>query len=75
MANLLGRDAAVSHSRTPAIMSDAAHSVLVRAPGACSGNFFIADEALPRWGTTRLADHRAAPGAGRLRPGGAPAAP
>lgn len=68
MANLLGRDAAVSHSRTPAIMSDAAHSVLVRDPGECSGNFFIDDEVLAREGITDLEGYRAAPGTGRLEP-------
>ncbi|MEZ5963802.1 MAG: NAD(P)-dependent oxidoreductase [Planctomycetota bacterium] len=38
--------------RTPEIMADAAHAILVRDARACSGNFFIDDDVLRADGTT-----------------------
>ena len=50
--NLLGGDAAVSRTRTPDIMADAAHAILTRDSRACTGNFFIDEEVLRAEGVT-----------------------
>jgi len=39
--NLLGGDAVAKMSRSPEILADAAHAVLVRDSQTCTGNFFI----------------------------------
>ena len=44
--NLLGGEDALKHCRKPEIMADAAHAILVRSPGECTGNFFIDEEVL-----------------------------
>ena len=41
-----------SHSRTPAIMADAAYEILVRPSRECTGNFFIDDDVLEEAGVT-----------------------
>ena len=43
---MLGGDAMIKHSRTPEIMADAAHAILVRPHAQCTGNFFIDDAVL-----------------------------
>ena len=58
--NLLGGDEAMARSRTPEIMGDAAHAVLVRDPRSCSGNTFIDDEVLAEAGITDLDGYAAA---------------
>jgi citronellol/citronellal dehydrogenase len=50
--NLLGGDAAVSRTRTPDIMADAAHAILTRDSRACTGNFFIDEDVLRAEGVT-----------------------
>ena len=45
--NLLGGDSVAKMSRTPDILSDAAHVILTRDAKACTGNFFV-DEVLLR---------------------------
>jgi citronellol/citronellal dehydrogenase len=52
--NLLGGDATMARARTPEIMSDAAHAILVRDPGDATGRCFIDDEALAEAGITDL---------------------
>jgi citronellol/citronellal dehydrogenase len=52
--NLLGGDEAMRRARTPEIMGDAAHAVLVRDPRSCTGNAFMDDEVLAEAGTTDL---------------------
>ncbi len=52
--NLLGGDAAMAASRTPEIMGDAAHAILVQDPSRCTGNTFIDDEVLADAGITDL---------------------
>src|ERR671919_408170 len=52
--NLLGGEAAMARSRTPEIMGDAAHAILVRDPRSCNGNTFIDDEVLAEAGVTDL---------------------
>jgi citronellol/citronellal dehydrogenase len=60
--NLLGGDEAMSRARTPEILADAAHAILVRDPGSTTGNTFIDDEVLAEAGITDL-DGYAAEGA------------
>lgn len=52
--NLLGGDEVVAHARKPEIMADAAHAILTRDSGSCTGNFFIDDEVLRAEGVTDL---------------------
>ena len=66
VANLLGGERTVASSRTTAIMSDAAHAVLVRDPRTCTGQFFLDEEVLAQEGVTDLDRYRAVPGCGPL---------
>jgi citronellol/citronellal dehydrogenase len=52
--NLLGGDEAMRRARTPEIVADAAHAILVRDPRSCTGNAFIDDEVLAEAGITDL---------------------
>ena len=52
--NLLGGDEAMTKSRSPQIVADAAHAILVRDPRECTGNFFIDEEVLREEGVTDL---------------------
>lgn len=56
--NLLGGDASMAGARTPEIVADAAHAILVRPARECSGNTFIDDEVLREAGVTDLAQYR-----------------
>jgi citronellol/citronellal dehydrogenase len=58
--NLLGGDEAMARSRTPEIMADAAHAILVRDPLATTGNMFIDDEVLAEAGVTDMSSYAAA---------------
>lgn len=66
VANLLGGDQALAVSRTPAIMADAAHAVLVRDPRTVTGQFLIDEQVLAEQGVTDLEHYRAVPGGGPL---------
>ena len=55
----LGGDAMARMSRTPDIMADAAHAILVRPARACTGNFFIDEEVLGEAGVTDLTPYAA----------------
>jgi citronellol/citronellal dehydrogenase len=57
--NLLGGDEAIARARTPEIVGDAAHAILVRDPRSCTGNAFIDDEVLAEAGVTDLARYSA----------------
>jgi citronellol/citronellal dehydrogenase len=52
--NLLGGDEAMARARTPEILADAAHAILVRDPRTTTGNTFIDDEVLAEEGITDL---------------------
>ena len=65
--NLLGGDAAMKGSRSPAIMADAAHAIFARPSRSCTGNFFVDDEVLAAEGVTDLAKYAMVPDA-RLIP-------
>jgi citronellol/citronellal dehydrogenase len=58
--NLLGGDEAMRRARTPEIVGDAAHAILLRDPRACTGNVFIDDEVLAEAGITDLDRYTAA---------------
>jgi citronellol/citronellal dehydrogenase len=60
--NLLGGDELTRRSRTPEIMGDAAHAILVRDPREVTGRCFIDDEALAEASITDL-DRYSEPGA------------
>jgi citronellol/citronellal dehydrogenase len=57
--NLLGGDEAMARARTPEIVGDAAHAILVRDPRECSGNAFIDDEVLAEAGVDDLSGYSA----------------
>ncbi len=61
--NLLGGEAMMAASRTPAIMADAAHWVLTQPSRETTGNFFIDDEVMARAGVTDLEQYAVTPGA------------
>jgi citronellol/citronellal dehydrogenase len=58
--NLLGGDEAMRRARTPEVVADAAHAILVRDPRSCTGNAFIDDEVLAEAGITDLDRYAAA---------------
>jgi len=60
--NLLGGDAAMKGSRSPAIMGDAAYAIFNRPSRECTGNFFIDDEVLKAEGKTNLDEYAMVPG-------------
>ena len=64
--NLLGGEEAMAQSRTPEILADAAHAILVRPSRECTGNFFIDEEVLAEEGVTDLDRYRADPEGGEL---------
>ncbi|MGO9975416.1 MAG: SDR family oxidoreductase [Solirubrobacteraceae bacterium] len=60
--NLLGGEAAMAKSRTPAIMGDAAHAILARAPMEQTGQQLIDDDVLARIGVTDLSPYQTGDG-------------
>jgi citronellol/citronellal dehydrogenase len=61
--NLLGGDDTMKGSRTPEIMADAAHVILTRPSGECTGNFFVDDDVLRSVGVTDLSKYATDPNA------------
>jgi citronellol/citronellal dehydrogenase len=59
--NLLGGDEVVNRSRTPEIMSDAAHWILTQ-DKTVTGNFFIDDDVLRKAGVTDFDKYSVVPG-------------
>ncbi len=49
-------------ARKPQIMADAAHAILTREAGGCTGNFFIDDEVLAEAGVKELGQYAVTPG-------------
>ena len=64
--NLLGGEEAIRGSRSPEIVADAAHAILVAPSAAATGRFFIDDEVLASVGVTDLDRYAVAPGAALL---------
>ena len=56
--NLLGGDEAVAAARTPEIVADAAHAILVRDARECTGNTFIDEDVLREEGVTDFGRYR-----------------
>lgn len=65
--NLLGGEEMARRSRKPAIVADAAHTVLVRDARSCTGNFFIDEEVLREEGVEDLGSYAIDPDAGLQR--------
>ncbi|HEY5853991.1 MAG TPA: NAD(P)-dependent oxidoreductase [Aldersonia sp.] len=65
--NLLGGDAMIANSRTPAIYADAAYLVLTSDARKTTGNFFIDDDVLAAHGITDLDKYRVVPGDSELQ--------
>ncbi|PXY36782.1 SDR family oxidoreductase [Prauserella flavalba] len=62
IANLLGGEESVARARTPGIVADAAHAILVRDSRTCTGNFFLDEDVLVEEGVTDLERYRAGDG-------------
>jgi citronellol/citronellal dehydrogenase len=58
---MLGGVVAPENCRTPEIMADAAHEILIRDSRSCSGNFFIDDEVLAEAGICDFDRYRVDP--------------
>ncbi|MFI4865884.1 MAG: SDR family oxidoreductase [Steroidobacterales bacterium] len=66
--NLLGGEEAISRSRTPQIVADAAHAILIRNSREFTGRHCIDEEVLLDTGVTDLERYRTLPGTGALLP-------
>jgi len=60
--NLLGGAETARHARTPEIVADAAHAILVRDARSCTGHCFIDEEVLREGGVTDFSRYAAEPG-------------
>lgn len=56
--NIMGGDEAMKRARSPQIMADAAHAILLRDSRATSGNFYIDDEVLAEEGIDDLSPYQ-----------------
>jgi citronellol/citronellal dehydrogenase len=65
--NLLGGEDMCARSRKPEIVANAAHAILTRPAGECSGNYFVDEEVLAAEGVTDLDAYAVNPG-GPLQP-------
>ena len=61
--NLLGGDALMQMSRTPAIVADAAYHILKQPASQCTGNFFLDEEVLEKEGITDFSAYSVQPDA------------
>jgi citronellol/citronellal dehydrogenase len=68
VANLLGGEDAISRSRTPAIVADAAHAILTSNSREFTGRHCIDDDVLRAAGVSDFERYRTAPGTGALLP-------
>jgi citronellol/citronellal dehydrogenase len=66
--NLLGGEAAISRSRTPQIVADAAHVILTSSSREFTGRHCIDEQVLLGAGVTDFEGYRTVPGAGALAP-------
>src|SRR5579872_5956680 len=60
--NLLGGADAVKRCRTPEIVADAAHAILSRPSGQCTGNFFLDEDVLKAEGVRDFSRYAVMPG-------------
>jgi citronellol/citronellal dehydrogenase len=61
--NLLGGEDAIRGCRTPEIMADSAHAILIRPSRSCTGRFFIDEDVLREDGVTDLDKYAVDPAA------------
>lgn len=61
--NLLGGDEMVRRSRMPAIVADAAYHILSQKPAEATGQFYIDEEVLERYGVTDFSGYAVDPNA------------
>jgi citronellol/citronellal dehydrogenase len=61
--NLLGGDALINMSRTPAIVADAAYAILTKPAATCTGNTFIDEDVLRNEAVTDFDVYAVKPGA------------
>jgi citronellol/citronellal dehydrogenase len=66
--NLLGGEAAMAGSRTPALVADAAHAVLSRPAAQCTGNAYVCEDVLAEEGVTDLEPYAFVPGTTQFLP-------
>jgi citronellol/citronellal dehydrogenase len=59
---MLGGQIRPEQCRTPAILADAAHAILTRDSGSCTGNFFIDEDILAQEGISDLERYAVQPG-------------
>jgi citronellol/citronellal dehydrogenase len=59
---MLGDAVSPNHCRTPEIVADAAHAILTRDSRACTGRFFLDEEALAEEGITDFGKYAVRPG-------------
>jgi citronellol/citronellal dehydrogenase len=64
--NLVGGDEGMAGSRTPEIMADAAHEILIRPAAECTGNTFVDEDVLREVGITDFEQYRFGPAGGEL---------
>jgi len=62
--NLLGGDAMIRQSRLPSIVADAAYYILSQDPSEASGEFYIDEDVLRRYGVTDFDQYAVDPAAG-----------
>jgi len=60
--NIVGGVAAMAGARTPEIVADAAHAILIRPSRECTGNTFVDDDVLRDTGVTDFGRYRFVPG-------------
>ena len=66
--NLLGGDEAISRSRKPEIVADAAYAILTSASREFTGRHCIDEEVLLATGVSDFEPYRTVPGSGALAP-------
>lgn len=62
VTNLLGGEQAADRARSPEIVAEAAHAILVRNSLTCTGNFFLDEQVLTEEGITDFDQYRAGDG-------------
>ncbi len=62
VANILGGEQMIQRSRTPEIMSDAAHWIFTQEAKSCTGNWFIDEEIMEKMGVNNLDKYALNPG-------------
>jgi citronellol/citronellal dehydrogenase len=60
--NIVGDEGGMAGARTPEIVADAAHAILVRPSRECTGNTFVDDDVLRDAGVTDFSRYRFGPG-------------